>query len=294
MKLIRPITITPAMVTANNAVDADPAWAVDDTYAADARVTHERRIYKSLQADNTGHPPGDTDSVAWWSDQGSANSWAMFDAEVGTRSTRAESLSITVSGVAADTVGLLDAQGQEVVCTVEFDGQVVCSKTVSLWDTSIIGDWAEYFFNQPEYKTELVLDGYPKVPGLTITLTINAPGGVAGLGMVVMGRELAIGDELVGLARDGIDYSNVEFDSFGALSLGKRSYVRKLTTQVLLNNRDLDRILRRLDALASVPLLIVAGAGLYGSMVVYGLLTYKHTLPLSKYSYIDFEVKGLI
>ena len=64
--------------------------------------------------------------------------------------------------------------------------------------------------------------------------------------------------------------------------------------RVLIENNRLDMITRRLDALASTPLVIIGANGRYDSMIVYGLLSYSLDLALYGYSYISFDVKGLV
>lgn len=293
MEIVRPIAITPAMVT-TNAANADADYNPATNYADGAKCTHERRIWLSLQAANTGHTPGASGSEAWWSDAGPSNKWAMFDDEVGTVTTRADSLQVTLSPIAAPTVALLNVRAKTAQCVSMHGITEVYDKTVSLWDTSIIGDWAEYFFNEPEFRTEAVFDGLPSVPGQEVTLTLQATGATAECGMCVPGRPFDVGDEMYGLKRSGIDYSTVTFDVFGKAAIKRRGYAREISTQTVLLNTAFDRIARRLDQIASTPVLVLSGQPRFDSTVVYGLVSYSLDLALYSYSYASIEVKGLI
>lgn len=293
MKIIIPATITSGMVTANTAVNANADYNAGTTYAADALVTYNLRIYKSLQASNTGHTPGETGSVAWWADQGPSNQWAMFDGALSTQTTAADTLSFTVTPITASAIGLVNISAAEVVVAVVYDGDTLYSKTVSLWDTGVVGDWADYFFAEPEYSTDLALTDLPVVPGITITVTLNRTGGTVGVGAVVMGKPLDAGLEQYGLKREGTDYSNVVFDEFGAVSITKRAYAKKFSTQVLVPNGRLNVLTKRLDQIASTPVLVIGANCIYSSLIVYGLVSYSLDLALYQYSYISFEVKGL-
>lgn len=293
MEIVRPIAITPAMVT-TNAANADADYNPATNYADGAKCTHERRIWLSLQAANTWHPPGASGSEAWWSDAGPSNKWAMFDDEVGTVTTRADSLQVTLSPIGAPTVALLNVRAKTAQCVSVHGTTEVYNKTKSLWDTSIIGDWAEYFFNEPEFRTEAVFDGLPSVPGQEVTLTLQATGATAECGMCVPGRPFDVGNELQGLKRSGIDYSTVTFDVFGKSTIKRRGYAREINTQTLLDNRAFDRIARRLDQIASVPVLVLSGQPRFDSTVVYGLVSYSLDLALYSYSYASIDVKGLI
>lgn len=293
MDIVRPIDVTPAMVT-TNATNPDPDWIAGTTYADKAKATHQRRIWLSLQSGNTGHEPGQPGSEAWWSDAGPANSWAMFDDEVGTVTTRAESLAVTVVPLAAPVVALLNLRGKTARCVSTHSGTTLYDKTVSLWDTSTVTDWAEYFFSEPEFRTEAVFDDLPAVLGQSVAVTLSAPGGTAQCGMFIPGRPFDVGDELQGLKRSGVDYSTVTFDVFGKATIKRRGYAREISTQTLLHNRAFDRIARRLDQIASEPVLVLSGRPRFDATVVYGLVSYSLDLSLYSYSYASIEVKGLI
>lgn len=295
MKLIRPIQITDAIVTSNSAVDAHATYNAGTTYAADAMVTYNLRYYKSLQASNTGHTPGDAASVAWWSDQGPSNRAAMYDGLVSTRTTATGTLTLVMTvPTAVNTLSLINVAGvRTVTVTATKDAATVYSRTVDMWDTSLITDWAEYFFAEAELRTELALTDLPLVPGLVITTVLTGTATV-GVGKFDLGRVLDAGLEQYGLKREGVDYTNVTFDNFGVATIGTQIYVRKFSTQSLIENNRLDVITRRLDVLASTPLVIIGANGRYDSMIVYGLLSYSLDLALYGCSYISFDVKGLV
>lgn len=295
MKLIRPIQITDAIVTSNSAVDAHATYNAGTTYAADAMVTYNGRYYKSLQAANTVRTPGATTSVAWWSDQGPSNRTAMYDGLVSTRTTATGTLTLVMTvPTAVNTLSLINLAGvRTVTVTATKDAATVYSHTVDMWDTSLITDWSEYFFAEAELRTELALTDLPLVPGLVITTVLTGEGTV-GVGKFDLGRVLDAGLEQYGLKREGVDYTNVTFDNFGVATIGTQIYVRKFSTQSLIENNRLDVITRRLDALASTPLVIIGANGRYDSMIVYGLLSYSLDLALYGYSYISFDVKGLV
>jgi len=294
MKLIRPTQITNAMVTSNSAVDADAAYAAGTTYAAAAKVTYNGRIYLSLQAANTGHTPGDTASVAWWADQGPSNRTAMFDGLVSTRTYGTSTLTLVLTvPTAINSLSLINLSGvQTAAISATKDAVSVYSRSVDLWDTSLVTNWAEYFFSEPEFRTELALTDLPLLPGLEITMVLT--GSSVGIGKFDIGALLDAGLEQYGLKREGVDYTNVTFDNFGVATIGTQIYVRKFSTQAMIENSKLDMITRRLDKLASIPVVILGANGLYDSMIVYGLLSYSLDLTLHGSSYISFDVKGLV
>lgn len=293
MEIVRPITVAPEMVV-TNAVDADPQWLAGTTYAKGAKVTHNRVIWLSADAANVGHEPGATESTAWWTNIGPANSWAMFDDEVGTVTSRSDNITATISPLGAPSVALLNIRARTAQCVSMHGATEVYDKTVELWDTAVITDWAEYFFNEPEFRTEAIFDGLPAVPGQSVTVTLSAMGSTAQCGMVIPGKPFDVGKELVGLNRSGTDFSTVTFDTFGKATIKRRGYARDVSTQTILENSAFDRIARRLDQIGSVPVLVLSGRPRFDSTVVYGLVSYSLDLRLYTHSYASIEVKGLI
>ena len=295
MKLIRPIQITPAIVTANSAVNADADYNPATSYAINVLATHGQRIYKSLQAANAGHTPGVTASAAWWSDQGPSNAWAVFDSQVNTRTTAVSPWSFTLTGVSVDSASLIGMDASRVRVVASKDGATIYDKTTELMDNSLVATWTDYFFSERESRSELALTDLPKVPGMVITVTLTRDGGgPVSCGKFDCGSVLDAGLEQYGLKREGIDYTSVTFDPFSVATIGPQRYVRKFSSQALLENSRLDMITRRLDALASVPLVIIGANGRYDSLIVYGLMSYSLDLALPTYSYVSFDVKGLI
>ena len=57
LTIIKPLEVTPAMLT-TDVPEADyPAWVAGTTYAADVRVIYAHKVHQSLQAANTGKQP---------------------------------------------------------------------------------------------------------------------------------------------------------------------------------------------------------------------------------------------
>ena len=100
MKVISPVALTTAMLTADSLPENDyPEWAAGTTYAAGQMVirasTH--RIYQSVKAGNVGHDPATRVDDTWWTDQGPTNRWAMFDQAVGTYTVGTGSITLTLA-----------------------------------------------------------------------------------------------------------------------------------------------------------------------------------------------------
>lgn len=129
MKLIRPIEITDAMLSSSTVAENDhPAWNAGTAYVTGNRVilasTHRR--YEALAASTGVNPASDPTK---WLDLGPTNRWAMFDARVGTASTRTASLQAVLAPGAVDAVALIDTDAEGATVTLTVDGTVTYTRS---------------------------------------------------------------------------------------------------------------------------------------------------------------------
>ncbi|MGE4534644.1 hypothetical protein, partial [Halomonas sp.] len=94
MRIIRPITVTDAVLDASNLPEDDyPEWDSGTTYSTGDRVikasTH--RVYESQTDSNSDDPEvGVNADPPTWLDIGPTNRWAPFDEKIGTVAAGAE------------------------------------------------------------------------------------------------------------------------------------------------------------------------------------------------------------
>lgn len=294
MIIIIPTTITNAMITANTAVNADADYDPSETCAAGVKRTYGNFIYLSLQAGNTGNQPDLTTSAAWWSLVGSSNEWAMFDDEVQTQSTASNTLSTTIRASYINSISCVNITASSVDIEVKKGATVVYTKTIDLFDYSLIVDWATYFFSEHDFQTEFSLTDLPSLPDVDITITVNKPTSTVGIGKIIIGAQLDVGLEEYNLKREGIDYTQVNTDPFGVTTLTKRAYARKYSTIAIMYNSKFDYVSKKLDSIASVPVLCIGGNGFKSTLTVYGFVTYSIILEHLQVSRVSIDVRGLI
>lgn len=294
MIIIIPPTITNAMITANTAVNADADYVPATTYSAGVKVTYGNFIYLSLQAGNTGHQPDLTASAAWWSLIGSSNKWAMFDDEVQTQSTASNTLSTTIRASYINSISCVNITASSVDIEVKKGATVAYTKTIDLFDYSTIVDWTTYFFSEHDFQTEFSLTDLPSLPDVDIKITVNKTTSTVGIGKIIIGAQLDVGLEEYNLKREGIDYTQVNTDPFGVTTLTKRSYARKYSTTAIMKNTKYDYVSKKLDSIASVPVLCIGGNGFKSTLTVYGLVTYSIILEHLQVSRVAIDVRGLI
>ncbi|MBR7747463.1 hypothetical protein [Undibacterium baiyunense] len=294
MKIIIPTGVTSSMVSASTAVNADADYAPATTYVFGAKVTFENYIYKSLQNGNLGNQPDLTTSAAWWALQGPANKWAMFDDEVQTQTTATSTLSTTIDASYVNSISCTNIAGSSVTVTVKKDAVTIYTRTLDLADYSLIGDWSDYYFSEHEFQSEFSLTDLPPVPGVQIIVTITKPSNTVAIGHLIIGRLLDVGLEQYGLNREGIDHTIATTDKFGKLTREKQAYARKYSTQAILNNERFDYVSKKLDSIASVPVVCIGGNGFKSTLTVYGLVSYSISLQHLSISYVSIKVIGLI
>jgi len=257
MKLIRPNTMTPAMLTSSTATEAHATWASGTTYAAAARVIYGVGIYESLQASNTNRQP-DT-SPTWWAYIGPSNKWAMFDAQVGTATTRSASLTAVFSTGIMDALAVVGIDAEMVTLTVRdgAGGPIVYQRSASVTGSEV-ADWSEYFFTDPTVRrTIAVFYDIPPFASSVATLEITS-GGLVSLGMVTFGRINVLGDSQFGAQAGITDYSRKETDEFGNTTFVKRAFAKRLTVSVQVQSLQINRVHRLLSDLRATPVLCIA------------------------------------
>lgn len=268
LRFISPALIGDAQLSASSVPETDhPAWSAGTTYAADARVIKSHRIWQSAQAGNVGHDPA-TDSGAWWVDVGPTNRWAMLDKTVGTSTTAAGSIEVTLAPGQIQALAMLDLVGDVVQVTM-FDGATpVYDRYFDLADSTPLLDWWDYFFLPIRPRTTLVVEDLPTYGSATLRVRITGSGTVA-CGTLAVGDRVPVGRIRTG-ARVGItDYSRKYTDDFGVTRVVERSYARRMDLDVLTDADALDYITDALAAVRATPVVWIAD-DTRASLVIYG------------------------
>lgn len=295
MKLINPIAVTDSLLTSSTVPETDYAeWAVGTTYGlGDLKIlasTH--RIYKSLQAANTGHNPTDAAS-AWWVDVGPTNKYAMFDSVVSTQTTTGTSLTVVLTPGAINSLALINIQAESLTVSMTSLGVTVYSRTMSLVSDIASGDWFGYFFEPYRAKTDVVLTDLPSYTNGVLTVTLTHASAVK-VGSLVVGLLADLGSAQYGAKAGIVDYSRKETDTFGNTVLTKRSYSKRMTVNLIFETGDLDGIHQTLALVRSTPVVWIA-AETYSSFIIFGFYKdFEVDLATNDYSYCSLQIEGLI
>jgi hypothetical protein len=117
VKIIRPVTITDALLVSSSVAEDDyTAYNTGTTYGLGdhAISTSTHRIYESLQASNTNNPlpVSPETTTAWWRDIGATNRWKMFDGGVSMQTEDSDEITVVLTPGRVDSIALLNISAQ--------------------------------------------------------------------------------------------------------------------------------------------------------------------------------------
>lgn len=298
MQVLKPVTVTSAMLISENVSETVGAWSSGTTYAAGDQVllTSTQRIYESLQGSNLNHSP-DT-SPTWWEDVAPTNTWALFDSQVSTSTTGTSDITYTLSAAYATCIAFLGVVGDSVAVTVRDGngGTVVHQATEGLAGAGVT-DWLEYFFiDTADARTTAVFTGLPILGTTHITFTITGTGTVS-VGQCVLGTLREIGGTEYGMRAGIIDYSRKDTDEFGTTTFTQRGFSKRLSATLMIDNADLGRVQRTLYNLRATPTLWIASDDVTYEEpgVVFGFFRdFSTEISYPTFARCAIEIEGLI
>jgi len=303
MRLIRPTTITPAMITACNVAEDDyPDWVGGTTYTAvTSWVLHNHKIYQCLITHTTAAEPDLNCAPVVtvspkWLDAGYDNRWKMFDEKVGSQTAQATSITLSIAPGLIDSIAFLDLEAAsiDIVMTDPVEG-VVYTESIDLVMKTYIIDAYSYFFEPIILDDTVVLLGIPPYPNASIDISITNTGGTAKVGTLVLGTKHDIGDTQLRPSIGIIDYSVKTKDEWGNYSVTVREYSKTMACSVSIDKDLVDFQQRTLASYRGVPIIWVGLDQGYSCMVIYGFFNdFKIVLETLSYSICNIEIEGLV
>jgi hypothetical protein len=308
MRVIEPLAITDAILTASNVTEDDhAAWNIATAYSIGNRVikvaTHS--VYEAV-ASTTGADPdlpanqfdADTNPTGVWLRVGATNRWKAFDRRISDPVSRAGSITYTLTAPRIiDAVAFFGLAAEAVTVTVkDTEGGTVTTETRAIVDTSEIIDWFTYFTWDPMFQTEALFTGLPVYAGYDIEITISAPDGTAQVGQIVPGRARNLGTTTAGTEIGIRDFSRKDRDSFGNAVLIERAFAQTVSFQFAMPTGDERRVQRILSRLRATPAVYYSDAAdLARATLVYGFFPdFLAPLASAGVTFATLEVEGLI
>jgi hypothetical protein len=291
--VVVPIEITdPGALTSTNVDDsADPdPYDVGDTYAVEEQATAGDAVYQSVQAGNIGHAVTDS---SWWVRVGVINKLRMFDRKVGAQTENPDSIEVEITASAVvDVVSLrnVDALSVTVKQTTVPEGEIF-SKTIELDEA--VADWYEYWFNDINRQTDVVVAGLLPYTDAVLTVTIENTGNTAKCGELLVGPAMQPGTAELGLT-DGIDdYSLIAPDTFGVRDIVERDYADNMELTIWVETARSPAFRRLLTENRARPILVVPTDARPDAQV-YGLAeSWRRILSYPGWDVFNLTMKGL-
>lgn len=303
MKVIRPITLTDAMLIASDIPEPDSGeaiWNSGTTYGAGADVyiaaTHAK--YRSKQAGNLNHDPTTDAARTWWYPIGGTNRWACFDQYLSTASSRAAtSLAVTIAPGVVDALFLYGLVGTTatVVMTNGAGGPTVYSETLNLLEPKI-NDWYAYYFEPNRQVPFFVLTDLPPYLNGRITITVTGDSPVS-MGMVKPGRSYTVGSTLASPRAGILDYSKKDTDPDSGFTILTQGRFKKTSLcQVRTANNVINEVHQTLEDLrATACVWIGDDTGDNQPFTLYGFYKDMYvTMDLPSAGLYNLELEGMV
>jgi len=293
MQVIRPTQVTDSILLSSTiAEDEYSAWSSGTTYALGDYSIKNHRIWKSVQATNLNHDP--ETNISWWADQGPTLRWAMFDEGVSTLSINPLEITVELEPGRIDSLALFNLDAAEVQVEMVAGVDTVFSETYNMISTEGVIDLYTYFFEPIVALDTLIVTSLPVFGEGVLTVTMTKSTGDVQCGVLVVGQKAHIGKMQYRPRISINDYSKKTIDSFGNTTLIKKSFSKKLSTTLEIENTSVDRVYKQLQELRSTPVVWVSDTQ-YTSMSVYGYYAnFDIEIPYPSVSFCTLSIEGLI
>lgn len=294
LTVVRPWTVTPAMVDSSVTEDEYSTYDPLVTYAADVRVIHEHFVYQSLQGNNKGNAP---DAFAtWWVRVGPTNRMKAFDLSHSTQTRFSGSAWFTIkAGKAVNALALLAIDGLRSVRVRVIDPGfgTVYDKTTMLWTHPDKSGWYPWTFGERRERKNFYALDLPSYRTAVIQLDIEASSN-AGIGVILIGQQESIGVGVhLGVRLGILDYSRKSTNEWGEVELLRRGFARTRSLQVLCENKQLDNIDRLLAGLRATPVLWLITKTMEQPNVYGFYRDYDLGIQYAMYSELSINLEGL-
>ncbi|WP_235530340.1 hypothetical protein, partial [Sphingomonas sp. Leaf62] len=264
LKMVRPLAMTDAVLTATSVAENDaPAWVSTTTYTDGAKVRVGHRVFESLAGGNVGNDP--TGSVGKWIDIGPTNRWAMFDQALGSATTAAAPIVVTLATGTANTIALLDVAGT----TVHVQAQGY-DRTLAIGTAAMV---------------------FSDLPGGSVTVTI-AGGGSVSVGTLLVGHTVALGVTEASPTAGITDYSRKEVDDFGEVTIVQRAWSKRMQASARIRSDAVDTVFDRIAGVRATPTLWIGDEG-NEALTIYGFFKEASIEVGEATSKLSLQIDGL-
>jgi len=297
MRIVTPLPITSANLTASNVTIAETAWTAG-TYTTGTQRYVGTTLYEVIASPSTSDSPtaGIIATPPTWKTIGAIGRYKMFDNVISTQTTRTGTIVVTVDpSQVINAAAFFGLSGNTINVTVNdpTEGQVY-NETKTLQDNTLITDWYAYFFESVYQLTDAVFTDLPSYLNATITVTIDAGAAAAKCGEMVIGRQSLLGVSNFGTSVSIQDYSIKTTDEFGNVIIQERAYSKRADYDVTVETSRVATVQKLLADIRTTPTVFI-GEEDKPETVVYGFYkSFNIVISTPSISDCSIEVEGLV
>lgn len=300
MQIIKPTTYNINTILVSNTLPENDfaAWNAATSYTVGTKVirTTTHRIYQNLIAGIDAGLPENTPSR--WQDIAPTNAYAMFDSLSSTQSIGTTSFTAVLDPDSRlDSLTFTNLKGTQLTVSATNDGaEEIFNQTFDLNQASVTS-WYDWFFEPFVQKRDVFILDFPLAymhPIITYTISTST-GEQCGIGRVTYGRRYDSGHIEFGATLSIKDNSVKTTDANQNVYLTKKTNVKLLSFNALLNQGDTMRISNLLRDLLSVPCVFIgySGAG-YEYLSAYGFYqNFTISTQNAVENFVKFEIEEL-
>jgi hypothetical protein len=297
LMLVKPVSITPAMLTATDVPETDyAAWSGATTYAAGDRVivVSAHKVYESLQASNLNHDP--VTETTWWIEVSPTNRWKAFDLSSSTRTAQADGMYFEIKpGSSVNAAGVINCVGVREVRYRLTDPSfgLVYDQTHEMTSIPTESSWYAWLFSERVERSQNIDFDLPTYPNATLRVDLTGASNMA-VGVILIGQNKTIGRGVLAGASVGIrDLSRKERNDYGDTELVERAFARRASFVVVIDNDELDEVTDLLASVRATPCLWV-GSTRRAAATVFGFYNeFDIVIPYAYHSECSIDLEGL-
>lgn len=259
MIIIKPDTITAATLTSTNVAENEhSAWSGSTTYNQGDRVIYDHKIYEAISTTLNVQP--DTGAIAnppTWLFVSATNRYKMFDTTVGSATSNANTIDVTITPSAPyNALVLFGVEGATAQLIVRDSGStIVYNETKTLADYSNVTGFYTYFFGMlpVDAQAEVAFLDIPFYASATYQLIINAGTGTAVCAEAAFGTQTELAVTNFGTSVGIKDYSVKQVDDFGNITIVQRPYSKRAEFDLTIETAEVGVFNRFLAGIRATP-----------------------------------------
>lgn len=298
--IIKPYQVTASVLTSTNVPENDyAAWNSGTTYNIGDRVIYDHKIYEAVSSTVNVQP--DTGAAAnppTWLFVSATNRFRMFDETVGSATTNAGTINVTLSpSNPYNSLVLFGVEGATAQLIVRDSGSnIVYNQTRILADYSNVTGFYTYFFGElpVDAQAEVAFLDIPFYINATYQLIIDAGSGTAACAEAVFGLQTALAVTNFGTSVGIKDYSIKQVDDFGNITIVQRPYSKRAEFDLTIETSEVGVFNRFLAGIRATPCVYIGDPN-REETIVYGYYRdFNVVLSNPSISSCSLTVEGLI